>query len=202
MDLYGARTTARWIDASTRIAYVDAFGRPLSHLHDIPVTPRVEAVDFLPGSNLFLRTTLARLADHGRAPGLAPSEELEWCMSAQDEGFRVIYDSSLVVAHYPSPRKGSTPRDDTVAYAFEYAYMMAYVLARHRSGFGRALALAYFSLIGQRVSPGLLLLGPCSLRPSLAARWRAAMNGRVQGLSDAFRAVNRSGRSTEHSPPR
>lgn len=201
LNLYGARTTARWIDSSTRIAYVDAFGRPLSHLHDIPVTPRVEDVDFLPGSNLFLRTTLARLADHGRAPGLAPSEELGWCMSARGEGFRVVYDSSLVVAHYPGPRTGSTPRDDSVAYAFEYGYMMSYLLARHRRGLSRALALAYFSLVGHRVSPGLLLLAPCSLRPGLAARWRAAMKGRVWGLGDVLRTVNKSRRSTELSPP-
>ena len=196
-DLHGARTTARWIDASRRIAYVDAFGRPLSHLHDIPVIPRVEDVDFLPGANLFIRTVLARSADHGRAPGLAPGEELEWCFSARDKGFRVIYDSSLVVAHYPSPRKGSTPRDDSVAYAFEYAYMMSYVLARHRRGFSRALSLAYFSLVGLRASPGFLLLGPCALRPTLGARWRAAMKGRFQGLADAIHPADNGGRPAE-----
>ncbi len=192
IDFHGARTTARWIGASVPIARVDAFGRLLSHLHDIPEgRGRVEDVDFLPGSNLFIRAAVARLADHGRAPGLAPGEELEWCMTAQDSGLRVVYDSSLVVAHYPAARRGATARHDKVGYAFEYAYMMSYVLARHRRGPRRALVMAYSGLVGARVSPGLLLLAPCLARPGLIRRWTAATKGRIQGWADARRSLTK-----------
>lgn len=185
VNFIGARSTGGWFDEGAPVATIGFAGRTVSHLHDQPSVKRIEDVDFLPGSNMTLRRDLAILADHGNVPDLAPNEELEWCLTVKDAGYRVVYDSDIRVAHYPAKRVGAPERDDKEAYAYAYAYMLTYALVRHLSVIRRIAFLAYFWLVGQRAAPGLLLAPFYTIRIGGAGKTIAGMRGRWRAMSDA-----------------
>jgi GT2 family glycosyltransferase len=188
VNFVGTRSTSGWFTAGEPVARIGYAGRMTSHLHDQADTRRVEDVDFLPGSNMALRGELARRADHGRAPGLAPGEELEWCLTVKDAGYRVVYDSAIRVAHYPAERRGAPAREDKVAHAYAFGYTMTYTILRH-VGFARAAAfLAYTWLIGHRVCPGAAMAPFYVLRPSGLAKTASGMKGRLRATLDSLRA--------------
>ncbi len=185
LNIVGARTTAKWFEGHA-IARLDVFGRTVSHLHDLHDGHISADVDFLPGSNLTIRRELARSADHGRAPGMAPNEELEWCLTVKDAGLRVVYDSGIRVAHYPAARIGTEARGDKSAYAYAYAYMLTYTLLRHLRLTRRVLFVLYFWLLGQRAAPGILAAPIYALRPGGWAKAVSGMRGRAAGARDAM----------------
>jgi GT2 family glycosyltransferase len=124
------------------------------------------------------------MADHGEAPGTAPNEELEWCMTVKDAGYRVVYDSAIRVAHYTAARLNTRAREDKVAYAYSYAYMLTYAMLRHFGPVRSMVFLAYFWLVGQRVCPGMALVLLYALRPSGLSKAVAGMSGRLQAMRD------------------
>jgi GT2 family glycosyltransferase len=188
VDFVGARSITGWFPAREPVARIGYAGRAKNHLHDRPDSPRCQDVDFLPGSNMALRVELARKADHGDAPGLAPNEELEWCLTVKDSGYRVVYDSSIRVAHYPAARIHGPGRDDKVAYAYAYAYTLTHTMLRHFGPVRSIVFLGYFWLIGQRVCPGAVFVPFIMLlRPSALTRTAAGMRGRWRAMRDSLR---------------
>ena len=193
MNFVGVRSTTGWFRPGEPVVHLSYVGRVTSHLHDQPEMHRVEDVDFLPGSNLALRSRLALMADHGAAPGLAPGEEMEWCLTVKDAGYRVVYDSAIRVAHYSASRVGAPARDDKVTYAYASAYMLAHTMLRHFGPVRSIISLAYDVLIGRRVSPGLALVPFYALRPSGLDKMRSGMRGRWRAVLDSFKG-KRAGR--------
>ncbi len=188
INCLGARTRSGWFERTEPVTRVGVFGRVSSHLTDQPVDHRIEDVEFLLGSNLTMRTSVARVVTLGNATGMAAGEELEWCLTARNAGLRVLYDSDLRVAHYPAPRNGAPARDDRAAYARDFAYMQSYIFVRHFSLVRAASFFAYSFLVGRKCAPGVLPWPLYALRGQVGmAEWQGAMSGRLRGLADGFR---------------
>ena len=187
VNFVGVRSTTGWFGPGEPVVHLGYVGRVTSHLHDQPDVHRVEDVDFLPGSNMALRSRLALMANHGAAPGLAPGEEMEWCLTVKDAGYRVVYDSAIRVAHYSAPRVGAPAREDKVTYARSSAYTLAHTILRHFGPARSIIFLAYDMLIGRRVSPGIALVPFYALRPSGLDKVTSGMRGRWRAVLDSFK---------------
>ena len=157
-----------------------------TRLHEIPARSRVEEVDFLPGSNMAVRSGLIDL-DRYPMIGMAPAIEWRMALAVRRQGHRVVYDSDIRVEHHPSPRELSRCDRERVARDLGYA-MTAIVGAEYPAG-RRLRPLAWWVLAGTRQSPGLLLGAAAALRgPSSFRKWCAAMHGRILGTACARRA--------------
>lgn len=184
LNFSGGRTSASNYSGGP-VARITWYGRTLSRLHDIPLTRIVEDVDFLPGANMcFRRAALPRMDDR-LDRGMAPGFEMALCLAVRRGGWRVVFDSDALVTHYPAPRPAHLSREDRHRASYEYSYMVTYTLLRNLAWPRKLAFLAYFLLIGQRASPGLVF-GPYFLLPGRSrSRFRAAWAGKLRGLRDA-----------------
>jgi hypothetical protein len=113
--------------------------------------------------------------------GMAPGFELAVCQRLKRCGWHVRFDSEILVTHYPAVRPQHLARHDRVRYAREYSRNLVLTLVRELSWPRKLAFLGYFTLVGQRESPGLvfapyfLLPGRCSAR--FAAAWRGKWEG-------------------------
>jgi cellulose synthase/poly-beta-1,6-N-acetylglucosamine synthase-like glycosyltransferase len=172
------------------IARVTWYGKTVSHLWDHPTTHLVEDVDFLPGSNMCFRTEVMRYVRPELDYDMAQGNEIEFAFAAKHLGLRVVYDSELVVNHYPVARVAGHRRGDAVAYSHNYSRSVAFVMAGWLS-WPRLLAFAvYFIVLGQRASPGPLGALVFHLRePVQAIRLlMVALPQKLRGLRDGFRS--------------
>ena len=116
-------------------------------------------VDQLVGYNLSLR----RSAFHRFESALRSYWqffELDACLQVKRAGFKVIFDFSNVVDHFPTNTAFATGRDGDLAIkVFNPAYNYAFVLARHTPLLRRGPTLAYLFLVGHSNRPGLLAAG-------------------------------------------
>lgn len=184
LNYVDGRLTARSYDRGP-VARLTWYGRTQSRLHDVPVGHVVADVDFLPGSNMCLRRSALPPIDERWERGMAPGFETALLLAVQAKGWRVVFDSAAVVAHYPAPRPKHVARGDGNQATYEYSYMLTYSLLRGLTWPRKLAFFAYFMLIGQRRSPGLLF-APCLLFPGrLRDRFRAAWSGKLRGLKEA-----------------
>jgi cellulose synthase/poly-beta-1,6-N-acetylglucosamine synthase-like glycosyltransferase len=184
------------------IARITWYGRTVSRLWDHPTTRIIEEVDFLPGSNMCFRLQVVQNVRPALDYGMAPGNELEFAFAAKRLGLRVVYDSALVVNHYPMPRGAGPRRGDAAAYCRDYGRCVAFVMAGWLS-WPRLLVFAlYFALFGQRVSPGPL--GALFLyyrEPSRAVTLMGvAIREKLRGLRDGLRSRRRRA-VTQYSVP-
>lgn len=178
------RLTARSYDGGP-VARLTWYGRTQSRLHDIPVRPTVADVDFLPGSNMCVRRSALPPIDERWEQGMAPGFETGLFLALRRNGWRVVFDSAAVVAHYPAARPAHADRGDRDRASYEYSYTLTYALVCHLPWPRKLAFLVYFMLIGQRRSPGLLF-APCLLLPGRRrGRVRAAWSGKLHGLKEA-----------------
>lgn len=184
LNFADGRLTARAYDRGP-VAKLSWFGRTESHLHDIPVRRLVADVDFLPGSNMCIRRSAFPEIGRRWEQGMAAGFETALFLVMRRSGWRVVFDSAAVVSHYPAPRPAHLARGDGDRASYEYSYMLTYLLLRHLPWPRKLAFFAYFMLIGQRRSPGLLF-APCLLFPGrLRDRFRAAWSGKLRGLKEA-----------------
>jgi GT2 family glycosyltransferase len=167
------------------VARLNWYGRTQSRLHDVPTRHVIADVDFLPGSNMCLRRSALPAIDRRWERGMAPGFETALLLAVQGKGWRVVFDSAAVVAHYPAPRPKHVARGDANQATYEYSYMLTYSLLRGLPWPRKLAFFAYFMLVGQRRSPGLFF-APCLLVPGrLRDRFRAAWRGKLRGLKEA-----------------
>jgi cellulose synthase/poly-beta-1,6-N-acetylglucosamine synthase-like glycosyltransferase len=184
LNFVDGRLAARSYDRGP-VARLTWYGKTLSRLHDLPLRRTVADVDFLPGSNMCVRRAALPSIDRRWDEGMAPGFETALFLALRRAGWRVVFDSDAVVAHYPAPRPVHLARGDLDKASYEYSYMVTYSLLRHLPWPRKAAFFAYFMLIGQRRSPGLVL-APWFLLPSRPrGRFRAAWRGKLRGLWEA-----------------
>jgi cellulose synthase/poly-beta-1,6-N-acetylglucosamine synthase-like glycosyltransferase len=184
LNVVDGRATARSYKDGP-IARLSWYGRTQSRLHDIPVHHTVADVDFLPGSNMCIRRVALPRIDHRWDEGMAPGFETALFLALRRNRWRVVFDSDAVVTHYPAPRPAHLARGNYDRASYEYSYILTYLLLRHLTWPRKLAFFAYFMLIGQRRSPGLLL-APCFLLPGRPRnRLRAAWSGKLRGLRQA-----------------
>lgn len=178
LNFSDTRTDNHFIVAGP-IARVDRRGVPRSQLHSWPAHHLVEDVDFLPGSNMAFRRQLLAGVNRYTLQGMAPANELVIACFVKAQGFRVVFDSNVLVEHHPG-RRPEFPRGDKVGKAHSYAYSMTIALRTWPR-----LARTCNALLGSRVAPGLLSFPLCAARgPQVVRRWYAAQRGRRLAIRD------------------
>ena len=169
------------------VAKLTWYGRTLSHLHDAPDARVVRDVDFLPGSNMCFRRSALPAIDQRLNRGMAPGFEMALCLSVRRRGSRVVFDSAAVVSHYPEARPEQLTRSDHRRASYEYSYMIAYTLLTNLGWPRRVAFLAYFTLIGQSMSPGLVMAPYFLSRQSRRQRFFAAWAGKLRAMRESAR---------------
>lgn len=173
------------------VARLSWFGRTTSRLLDTPDRHIVEDVDFLQGSNMCFRREALPQIDKALDEGMAPGYELFLCLAARRAGWRIVFDSDAVVSHFPAPRPAHVDRGDERRRAYEYSYVLTYALTRNLSLPRKITFLAYFLVLGQRASPGLVRGIAFVFDQHKRSRLSAAWSGKIDGLMRAAR-VDRS----------
>jgi hypothetical protein len=108
---------------------------------------------------------------------------LDLCLQAKDQGGRVLYTSAARVEHTPGPRHGSKSREDRRSSYRSYGRNYTLIALRHLRGWRRPLFVAWWWLVGERASYGIvtavldLVLGRSDL--SLVG---ASFEGKAEGV--------------------
>ena len=100
-------------------------------------------------------------------------------LQARARGHRVVYVPTAVVAHHSAPRDPALDRADAPARTFSYSRNYTYIALRHLRGARRLAFLAWWFLLGDPGSPGLLHVVR-GWRRGVPAR--ASFGGKVAGI--------------------
>jgi glycosyltransferase involved in cell wall biosynthesis len=184
-----ARRDARPI-AGTTVGRITWLGRHLGNQH--LGSGRAREVQVLRGANFSLRRELWRL-DHGlRGVGQQVHWELDLCLRAIADGWRIVYDPACVVDHDLAPRVAENQRDELRPDAIrDQTHNELYALLKW-SGWGRRVgSAAYGFAVGSRLAPGVVAsleqLARGSNRWEILARASAAARGRRLALRSFVR---------------
>ncbi|MFC3801784.1 glycosyltransferase [Cohnella sp. GCM10012308] len=136
------------------VGIVTWYGKLIGN-HHIGDGPAREA-DVLKGVNMSFRKELAVFPHDLHGTGAQAHFEVHMCLRARRLGFKLIYDASAVVDHYPAPRFDEDQRGKAVPEAAaNAAYNLQLGILRWGGSFRAASRLVYAALIGDRASPGL-----------------------------------------------
>ncbi|WP_054971478.1 glycosyltransferase family 2 protein [Alicyclobacillus ferrooxydans] len=117
----------------------------------------VQEVDVLKGANASFRTHLVSLPDFFRGTGAEVHNEVFVCFRIRKLGYKLIYDPSICVEHYPAPRFDIDQRDMVVPQAIRNASFNVSVTEIALLPLHKLVVRLWFSLfVGQKGSPGLL----------------------------------------------
>jgi GT2 family glycosyltransferase len=176
------------------VGAVQWFGRVI-HNHHLG-TGEAREVDVLKGVNMSLRRDLWRFDPLLRGRGMQLHWELELCLRARRDGWRLLYDPRIVVDHNRAPRVDEDPRSElTASSVTDWAHNELYAVLKWSPWWRRAAALAYGFLVGNRNGPGPLLIPERIARErdvrGVLRRARAGGRGRLLALR-TLRAGRRS----------
>jgi GT2 family glycosyltransferase len=179
------------------VGRVQWFGRVIHNHHRGAGEAR--DVDVLKGVNMSLRRELWRFDHLLRGRGMQLHWELELCLRARSEGWRLRYDPAIVVDHHRAPRVDEDPRSElTSASVTDWVHNELYAVLHWSPRWRRAAAFAYAFVVGNRNAPGPLLLPERLVRErdarEVLRRARAGARGRRLAL--------RTLRETRRRPPR
>jgi glycosyltransferase involved in cell wall biosynthesis len=159
----------------------------------------VRDVDVLKGANMaFRRAALegVRADERLRGGGAQVHFEVAMCLAIKRAGWRLTYDPSVAVDHFPAARIGDDERLAPALPALANAvHNETYVLLRWLPAWKKPLAMAYGVLVGSRRAPGPLLALERMLRgePSGAVLARAGVctRARLSGVNTALSAARK-----------
>ena len=172
-----------------RVGLVSWFGRVVGN-HHLGAGPARD-VDLLKGVNACFRgAQLRRIGFDKRLRGLANVThwELSLCLTLRHERWRLVYDPSIAVEHYPAVRHDG---DVNARGGFDEASFVDSVhnetlaVLEYLRPWQRAAFVAWAVMIGTGSTPGLAQLVREIMRGKMAhllARWRATIKGRLEGL--------------------
>ena len=167
------------------VGKVSWFGRVIGNHHI--GTGIAREVDVLKGVNMsFRREALANLRCDERLKGSGAQVHFEMalCFGVKQKGWKLIYDPSVAVDHYPAQRFDEDGRQSFSAIALANAvHNETFILLDRSSLKQRSIYLLWFFLVGTRSAFGLVqLLRFLPKEGGLALqKWQAAMQGRWQG---------------------
>jgi glycosyltransferase involved in cell wall biosynthesis len=133
------------------------YGKPYGNMHDqLPEwrdrPPR--PVAHLAGGNMSLR----RVAFDRFETRLKPYWqffEMDACLQVAARGYRLLFDFTNVVDHYPTTRAFAAGRDGDLAIKMHNpAFNHAFILAKHLRGWRRVAGLAFVLVVGTTAAPG------------------------------------------------
>ena len=123
-----------------------------------------------------------------RGEGAEVHTEIDLCFRVKQRGWKLVYDPAVSVDHYPSVRFEDASRQGPVTgETLEHViHNETYLLLKWLPWWRRAAALVYWSLVGTRVAPGLLVLAERLLREknlrSVLHRYVSTVRGRAAGI--------------------
>ena len=146
-------------------------------------------VDVLKGCNVAFRCEALALPRGFRGSGAEVHHEIAACLWARNQGWRVVYDSDLVVDHYPAHRfdgygRAPLPSNEAVRDA---AYNLVAALLGVEPGLRVRRAL-YGLLVGDAGSPGIVRALAAVLRRErrVARAFLPSMRGQAAALRDVL----------------
>lgn len=141
-------------------------------------------VDMLKGANMsYRRAAIERLRFDTRLRGAGAQvhNDMGFSMHVQREGWKLVYDPSIAVDHFPAERFDDDRRDAASLNAISNgAYNLHLILREHLPPLRREIAWWWWTLVGTRVYPGfahVLLSLPGARRERVLAHWRAVRRG-------------------------
>ncbi|MCK9860359.1 glycosyltransferase [Paenibacillus sp. ATY16] len=161
------------------------FGR-MSGNHHIGIG-KAREVDILKGANMSFRKEAIRsieFDDRLKGGGAQVHLEIGICLRVKQGGWRVLYDPSVCVNHYPAERFDEDKRNAFNETAcINMAHNETYIILKHSGAFRRAVYLLYSMLVGSSPSPGLLQMIRMVPREGISAfrKLRTTYTGRWDG---------------------
>lgn len=161
----GVQHPERAVEPFGRITW---YGRLIGNMHNHPPAWRAKAprdVDHLVGYNMSLR----REAFDRFEAGLRRYWQLfeaDACLQVRHRGYRIVFDSAIVVDHYQTIRESAYAPGrggDLDVKVGNASYNLAFVLSKHTRGPLRWARLAYLLGVGTTQAPGPLIV-PLTIR--------------------------------------
>lgn len=118
------------------------------------------------------------------AGGGASMYGLDLCLQARARGYRVVQHPQARVVHYVAPRDVSLDRQDRPRRTITYSRNYTYIALRHLSEIHRVTFMAWWWLVGERGSYGvltglydLIAQGPRGIAPLVWASFKGKWEG-------------------------
>ncbi|MBE9029536.1 glycosyltransferase [filamentous cyanobacterium LEGE 11480] len=169
------------------VGQVKWFGKVIGNHHAGSGAAR--EVDVLKGVNMSFRQAAidGELFDPSmKGSGAQIHFEIEFCLRVKKSGWKILYDPSLQVDHYPSQRFDEDQREGFHPLATaNLAHNETVALLKHLSPIRRIVFMLWACIVGHRGSFGLIQLLRFLPRDGLIAwqKYCSSMRGRWQGLS-------------------
>jgi GT2 family glycosyltransferase len=179
-----------WEGSAHTVGTISWFGR-ITGNHHLGVGPARE-VDVLKGVNLSVKGGLlreVRIDERLRGVGTEHHWELGLCLAVRRRGFRVMYDPSIAVDHYPQPRIDDSRQFSSIELR-DATYNETLALLEHLPPVRRLTYLAWAAAVGTSSTPGLAQ----ALRslPSRGAASFSQLYGAQRGLALGMRDYRRN----------
>ena len=179
------------IGTECRAGEIQWFGRIVGDHHRATLGPPRE-VAVLKGVNCAFRATALRdcggFDNRLRGTGAQVHWELGVCLSLARAGWKVVFDPSLLVDHFPAARFDEDQRGTFNAVAQRnMVHNETLLLCEHFRGVRRVIYLIWALTIGTRTAPGplqVLRLLPHE-RSTVMSRWWNTIRGRISGFANA-----------------
>jgi len=180
-----------WEGSVHTVGTISWFGR-ITGNHHLGVGPARD-VDVLKGVNLSVKGELLRslrIDERLRGIGTEHHWELGLCLAVRRRGFRVVYDPSIAVDHFPQPRIDDSRQFSSIELR-DATYNETLALLEHLPRGRRLMFLAWASAVGTSSTPGLAQ----ALRalPSRGAASWSQLYGAQRGLMMGMSAHRRNG---------
>lgn len=169
---------------SERVGRVTPYGRYHGnhHLGDGPARD----VDVLKGACMSMRRELWRPESGLRGAGAQVNWELEMCLHARRECWRLIYDPAIRVDHFLAPRHDGDREAPTLRARADAEWNYAYAIGRWLPPARAVAAAVYSCAVGSPRAPGLVRLVGRALRSrdvrASFGLFLAVNRARLQGL--------------------
>lgn len=172
-------------DSREVVGQLEWFGRVIGNHHLGVGEPR--EVDVLKGVNMSFRTQAIgklRFDERMRGTGAQVHFEMAFTLALKRAGWKMIYDPTVAVDHYPAQRFDEDQRNSFNEIAWiNLVHNETLVLLEHLPPMRRVIFLLWAILVGTRDSLGILQWLRLLPREGKLAgqKWLASMRGRWQG---------------------
>jgi cellulose synthase/poly-beta-1,6-N-acetylglucosamine synthase-like glycosyltransferase len=178
--------TQRVEGARLQVGKIQWFGRTINN-HHLGAGP-ARTVDILKGANMsYRRTAISGLYFDLRLKGCGAQvhNDLGFSLTVRKRGWKLIYDPTVAVDHFPAERFDEDQRTQFNALAWSnMAHNETVALLTYLSPLQRVIYLVWATLIGTRGSFGLIqVIRFLPMERALAVqKWFATLQGRWQGI--------------------
>lgn len=141
-----------------QVGMIRPYGRIIGN-HHIGMG-NVREVDILKGANMsFRREAIRGLAfdENLKGTGAQVHNELDFSQAVKKKGWKLLYDPSVLVDHYPAVRFDEDQRNGFNETAFfNAAHNETYAMLKHRGLLDRIIYLVWVVTVGSKASPGVV----------------------------------------------